>query len=94
MNGDNGVWAQLLRAKYLKGVQFIHATRKPGGSYTWHSILSIQSLVSSGMAKLVLNGRTPSFWHDKWLLDRPLASFYEYQIPPHLNSATVQDLWR
>ena len=61
MNGDNGVWAQLLHAKYLKGVQFIHAIWKPGGSYTWRNILSSQSLVSSGMEKLMLNGRTTFF---------------------------------
>ena len=93
MNGDNGIWAQLLRAKYLKGVQFINATRKPGGSYTWRSILSSQSLVSSTMAKLVLNGRTTSFWHDKWLFDKPLSSLCQYQIPLHMNSTTVQELY-
>ena len=62
-------------------------------SYTWCSILSSQRLVATGIAKMVINGRLTSFWHDKWLFDRPLVSFCQFPIPLHLNSASVRDVW-
>ena len=82
-----------MRAKYLKGKQFIHATKHLGGSYTWRSFLSSQRLVATGIAKMVINGRLTSFWHDKWLLDRPLVSFCQFSIPLHLNSVSIRDVW-
>ena len=60
MESDNGP-----QSKYLKGIDFIHATKKTRGSYTWRSSLSNQDVIAKGCAKLVHSGNSTSFWNDK-----------------------------
>ncbi|XVF36716.1 hypothetical protein REPUB_Repub19eG0082000 [Reevesia pubescens] len=73
--GNEGLWARVWRAKYLKGKSFLQSTLKCNCSHTWRSICSSKDLVGKGCAKVIGNGCTTSFWFDKWCGNRCLADF-------------------
>lgn len=60
-DGDQGLRAHVLRAKYLKGKPLIHAITKSNTSCTWRSICSTRELVKQGCSKLVTMGETLIF---------------------------------
>ncbi|XVE96968.1 hypothetical protein REPUB_Repub02eG0269900 [Reevesia pubescens] len=76
------------------GPDGFQATKKPGGSHTWRSILSSQQIVSKGCAKLVMNGSGTSFWYDRWLLNKPLVESSIGDVPESIRTASVKELWR
>ncbi|XVF19295.1 hypothetical protein REPUB_Repub11eG0098100 [Reevesia pubescens] len=50
--GDSGLWARVLCAKYMKGESFLKGTKTPA-SHTWRSIISSKYVVAKGCSKLI-----------------------------------------
>ncbi|OMO93701.1 reverse transcriptase [Corchorus capsularis] len=79
-NGNTGLWARVLRAKYLKGQSFVRSTMSQCSSHTWRSIHSTSNLVLQGSARLIVSSaykllaNEPSVdfgWKKLWKMDVP-----------------------
>ena len=77
MGGDSLVY-KVLKAKYFPTTDFIHASIGHNPSYTWRSLISVQSLIIEGMRWRVGNGENIKFWQDRWL---PRGSTYSVNSP-------------
>lgn len=58
--------------KDLKGQPFLNALKGPASSHVWRSLMWSKDLLAHGSRKLVFNGRSTSFWNDRWLGDQCL----------------------
>jgi hypothetical protein len=63
--GDDTIWARLIRAKYTDTADIFACTGQ-GGSAFWKSLHQIKDLFKIGAKHEVLNGRRTQFWFDRW----------------------------
>lgn len=76
--------------EYLNKGLYKAAISPPIGSCIWKKTRASFSLVDSGLKWTVGNGKCVNLWHDRWLLNTPLASVF-----PHMdmgNEAMVDSL--
>jgi hypothetical protein len=74
--GAEGLWADLIRAKYL-GDRDIFSREVPvQGSQFWKAIQKIKWLFKLGAKHKVHNGRWTFFWLDWWIVSAPLRARY------------------
>lgn len=71
--GDSGPWAKLLKEKYFGTDAFLRAKTRTSASHTWRSICSYKSVLTKGISKIIGDGSSTSFWHERWIGDKPLA---------------------
>ncbi|KAE8770246.1 hypothetical protein D1007_58052 [Hordeum vulgare] len=71
VQGDGGLWLQLIEAKYLRGRPLL-ACSLENGSQLWKSIQSIKHEIRLGLRVSVGNGFGTQFWLDPWLEGEPL----------------------
>ncbi|KAI4980772.1 hypothetical protein ZWY2020_021257 [Hordeum vulgare] len=71
LQGDEGLWLQLIEAKYLRGRPFL-ACSLANGSQFWKSIQGIKNDIRLGVRVSVGNGSGTQFWLDPWLDGEPL----------------------
>lgn len=96
---EQGLWADLLRAKYLPtGDIFTSPTIK--GSQFWNGLQKIKHLFKLGAKHEVHNGRATLFWSDWWKGRTPLRErfpcLYSISSAPHISihQAHNQEGWR
>jgi hypothetical protein len=70
-DGD-GLWADLLRAKYLGDNDLFSPEIQPKGSQFWNSLQKIKWYFKLGARHRVRNGRRTYFWLDWWTGSGPL----------------------
>ncbi|KAE8799374.1 retrotransposon unclassified [Hordeum vulgare] len=66
LQGDGGLWLQLIKAKYLRGRPLL-ACSLANGSQFWKSIESIKHEIRLGLRISVGDGSRTQFWLDPWL---------------------------
>ncbi|XP_075508178.1 uncharacterized protein LOC142545090 [Primulina tabacum] len=94
MNDKNSLWAQVLKEKYMhktnisKGIQ-----AKQGASKTWQDISKAMQTLEQGKRSVVRNGKSTSFWMDKWLENEPLNSYLLKDIEAKERNKSVFDYW-
>uniref|UniRef100_A0A8I7BI37 Reverse transcriptase zinc-binding domain-containing protein n=1 Tax=Hordeum vulgare subsp. vulgare TaxID=112509 RepID=A0A8I7BI37_HORVV len=71
LQGDGGLWLQLIKAKYLRGRPLL-ACSLANGSQFWKSIQSIKHEIRLGLRISVGDGSGTQFWVDPWLEGEPL----------------------
>ncbi|KAI5020767.1 hypothetical protein ZWY2020_045655 [Hordeum vulgare] len=71
LQGDGGLWLQLIEAKYLRGRPLL-ACSLVNGSQFWKSISGIKNDIRLGLRVSVGNGSGTQFWLDPWLDEEPL----------------------
>lgn len=76
---EDGLWQQLVKAKYLCGKSIHTVTHKANDSPIWYDLLKVKDLYLQGRGINIQNGRDTRFWYDAWLYDKPL-----YAIVPVL----------
>lgn len=90
----NALWSWVLRTKYCKGRCDIDMfTPKSNMSNVWRGITENARVLCEGGRMASSNGLTTLFWDHKWALDKSLREVAIQPIPPHLEGATVADLW-
>lgn len=72
MQDEAGLWGELLKAKYYKGVNPMHHKKKVTDSYTPRSIAHGLQVVKRGLSWTIANGRSVYFWVDTWAGDTSL----------------------
>ncbi|CAL9010471.1 unnamed protein product [Prunus brigantina] len=71
---DNGLWAKIYEAKYLKGASIFDKSlgARQVCSTTWRSIIHGIQLLMQGMCWRIGQGDSVKFWEDNWVTDAPL----------------------
>jgi hypothetical protein len=73
--GDNALWAQIVRAKYATASD-IFSGSGAGGSPFWKSLHKIKHFFRLGTKHLVRDGTRTMFWLDRWFGQRPLKDLF------------------
>jgi hypothetical protein len=71
---DEGLWADLIRAKYLRGRDLFAREASANGSQFWKSIQKLKWFFKLGAKHEVRNGRRTFFWLDWWSGTTPLRA--------------------
>jgi hypothetical protein len=71
--GEQGLWAEILRNKYLRDKDLMLDAHRPGSQF-WNSIQNLQHLFRLGAKHTVHNGKTMSIWWDWWQGSGPLCN--------------------
>ncbi|CAL2276664.1 unnamed protein product [Prunus armeniaca] len=73
-NKDNGLWAKIFEAKYLKGASILASPNftKKASSHTWKGVVHGVELLLKGMRWRIGSGDQVKFWKDSWCSDTPL----------------------
>jgi hypothetical protein len=74
--GEEGLWADLLRAKYLREHDFFSKEVPVRGSQFWNAIQKIKWHFKLGAKHSVHNGKWTYFWKDWWVGPGPLRARY------------------
>ncbi|CAA7042860.1 unnamed protein product [Microthlaspi erraticum] len=97
LQDQNSLWAGVLRSKYKTGdlVDRSWIVAKSHWSSTWRSIMvGMREVILEGIGWVIGDGRSISFWRDRWLSDTPLITSAGVMIPDGLKLMTVRDLWQ
>ena len=80
-----GLWADILRAKYFPDGNFL--TSKAKGSPFWNGIQAVKPAFTLGAKFCVKNGNSTRFWLDHWLGSEPLwrSHFVIYQLATNVD---------
>ncbi|XP_071679612.1 uncharacterized mitochondrial protein AtMg00310-like [Lolium perenne] len=73
--GEQGLWADILRNKYLRSKDLLVDSHRPGSQF-WNSIQKVKSAFSQGAKHQVRNGESTRFWVDWWQGQGPLKDHY------------------
>ncbi|KAG2690440.1 hypothetical protein I3760_09G187100 [Carya illinoinensis] len=63
----NGLWYNILAAKYLRNIDFWHATQKQSDSYFWKGILQTRATLRKGICIQINNGTNTNIWDSPWV---------------------------
>lgn len=72
----DGMWAQILRNKYLQTKTLAQVTVRPNDSPFWKGLMRTKDTFFRRAKFVVGNGTTTRFWEDTWLGEMPLALQY------------------
>jgi hypothetical protein len=70
-SGDDNIWCNLLRRKYL-GEKGIFSCKKNNSSQFWKGLMAIRNECARGLKYIVGNGKRTRFWLDTWARECPL----------------------
>ena len=73
---NDGMWAQILRNKYLQSKTLAQVTVRPTGSPFWKGLMRMKDFFFRSVKFFVGNGMTIRFWEDTSLGETPLAIQY------------------
>lgn len=62
ISDHQSLWGRLLKAKYLKGLDFWTVAKPARCSHIWHAILSVRREIKEGSLMLIQDGRTTGIW--------------------------------
>jgi hypothetical protein len=74
--GAEGLWADLIRAKYLRGNDLFSPVVPTKGSQFWNAIQKIKWYFKLGARHSVADGRRTYFWLDWWTGRGPLRDLF------------------
>jgi hypothetical protein len=69
------IWQDIIRKKYLKKGPIALLTKNHKNSPVWNDLLKVRQVYLKGRTMIVGNGKSTSFWHDRWC---SLVSFAVY----------------
>ena len=82
---EDGLWQQILRAKYLKKDTLCQVVKKSGDSHFWQGLMEIKHLFWSYCRIDLGNGEKTSLWEDHWIGDKYLSKTFSRLFDTSLN---------
>ncbi|KAL5581410.1 hypothetical protein UlMin_013852 [Ulmus minor] len=67
INNEDSLCLSILRARYLRHLDFLEAVPKSGDSSFWKSILATKSIIKEGACLIVGDGFSIDPWKDPWV---------------------------
>jgi hypothetical protein len=89
LENSERIWQDLVRLKYVKWYPICLIPTRMDDSPHWKDMMKIRYIYLKGREYQVHNGRSVSFWMDRWLGDKPLCHEYPilYEACSHKNSS-------
>lgn len=69
---EDGLWQEIVTAKYLQTKSIFSVSHKPSDSPIWYDLLKVKELYLQGRSIKIKNGKKCRFWSDPWLYDIPI----------------------
>jgi hypothetical protein len=60
----NGIWQEIVKAKYLQGNPIGNVSHRLGGSQVWSDLLKVKNIYLRGGDIKTKNGKNTIFWTD------------------------------
>jgi len=93
-NETESFWSRVLRAKYCRGrCGFDTISARTADSPTWRGIAENVDILCKGSGIAIGNGRTTSFWLNKWAGPEALVDLATGQVPAANLPALVCEYW-
>jgi hypothetical protein len=73
---QQGLWQEIVRAKYVKGVPICLIKNRVSDSPVWKDMMKVHHIYLKGREYKINNGKAVSFWLDAWLGADPLCKQY------------------
>ena len=73
---EDGIWQNLLRAKYLRSKPLGTVNKKPGDSHFWAGLMEVKDEFLGLGSFSVGEGTQVRFWEDTWSGNQPLKRLY------------------
>lgn len=94
MEEKDSLWAQVLKCKHTHNNPISSEIKqKESSSNAWQGIFRCIKFLEQESKKLLRNGRTITFWMDKWLGDEPLVNSLLTDIDPDEKQKNACDYW-
>jgi hypothetical protein len=74
LENEDGLWQQVVKAKYLRGELVSTVRHRLTDSPVWTDLLKVKSLYLKGRKVEIKNGKNTLFWKDPWLGDKPICT--------------------
>lgn len=74
LENDNGIWQDIVKAKYLRNDLVTTVKHRVDDSPVWSDLLKVKHIYIRGRRIKPNNGENTLFWVDPWLDDEPLYS--------------------
>jgi hypothetical protein len=73
LENEEGLWQDLIKAKYLKKCTFSQCKPSPSHSHFWSGLVAIKDIFYSCCKRVLGDGRKTIFWEDSWVGHQPLC---------------------
>jgi hypothetical protein len=73
LENEEGLWQDLIKAKYLKKCTFSQCKPSPSHSHFWSGLVAIKDIFYSCCKRVLGDGRKTLFWEDSWVEHQPLC---------------------
>ena len=70
---EEGLWQDIVKAKYLHNKSIHSVTHKATDSPIWYDLLKVKEVYLQGRGISIRNGKRTRFWSDPWLYDKPIS---------------------
>ncbi len=86
---EQGIWQDVLRAKYLSQKTLVQRKSKPGDSQFWKGVMGVKDAFYQFCEKKVGDGKNTLFLEDSWIGGRPLADQFPLLYNISLNKMVL-----
>jgi hypothetical protein len=91
---EEGLWQEIVKKKYIKQSPICLIQEKMSDSPLWKDLLKIRQVYLKGREYKINNGKSVSFWLDRWLEDEPLCVIYPTLFDSCSNKRiSVYEVW-
>jgi len=73
LDNEEGLWQNIVKAKYIKGAPIGAITHRPDDSPIWTDLLKIKYFYMKNRKVKVNNGQSTLFWEEPWMKEKPLC---------------------
>lgn len=78
MEKEEGLWQDIVRAKYIRGIPVTCIKPRQNDSPIWSDLLQVRKFYTQGRKFKCNNGHAISFWKDCWLDDVLICETYPF----------------
>lgn len=92
--GEDSLCVKVLKGKYSRGQEcMVGSSYSPRDSAFCKGVCKQTEVLKLDLARNIFNGKSTSFWFDRWLGNFALWDFKLQPIEESLARATTYDLW-
>ena len=94
LENEDGLWQDIIKAKYLKGRLISSVKHIRDDSPTWTDLLKIRMVYLRGRRIHTRNGKKTLLWEDSWIIGKSICNEHPVLYDLCKNKqVTVQEMW-
>ncbi|KAH7543360.1 hypothetical protein FEM48_Zijuj02G0176000 [Ziziphus jujuba var. spinosa] len=92
-NGEDCLWTQTFRVKYLQNSTFFGYKEKKGAPSVWQGLTKVRKILRKGSCYHLGDGSSIDIWQDPWLPNLPNKTPTAMEFLDTINRRRVFELW-